>query len=87
MSNNLKIIVGGSLIFLASIFGGIWVTITLTPPVQAANPAPPTVTTCQKVSEVTTKAGLLIEDFRCEDQDQGYVFYKNSLGFTWNRTD
>lgn len=54
-------------------------------PVQAAKPAPPTLTICVKVSEVTTQAGLLIEDFRCEDQDQGYIFYKNSLGFAWNR--
>lgn len=70
----------GLLVLVASFFGTFY-------PVQAATPAPPTVTTCVKVSEVKTQAGLLIEDFRCTDQDEDYVFYKNSLGFAWNRTD
>lgn len=82
---NWRVVLGISLIYLLSIFGGVWVILELTPSVEAAQEAPPTLTVCLKVSEVTTKAGLLIEDFRCEDQDEDYVFYKNSLGFAWNK--
>lgn len=51
------------------------------PEARAANPAPPTMTVCVKVAEAVTANGGIIETFRCDDKDNGNMFYQNSLGF------